>query len=117
MLFPRIHCPVEAKASVSRNLPIPREHTGTVSNGVKAGYDTVKTGVTKAGKAAYSYASSADNIVFKNFNPVLRGAGSTATTDALTKGGKFAMGTNIVDIGTDLVTDSQYYDATKYSNQ
>lgn len=90
---------------------------GTVSNGVKAGYDTVRTGVTKAGKAAYSYASSADNIVFKNFNPVLRGAGSTATTDALTKGGKFAMGTNIVDIGTDLVTDSQYYDATKYSNQ
>ena len=113
-----------AKTAGSRIVSGAKAIPGTVSNGVKSvgagvktGYTTVKNGVTKAGKAAYSYASSADNIVFKNFNPVLRGAGSTATTDALTKGGKFAMGTNIVDIGTDLVTDSQYYDATKYSNQ
>lgn len=113
-----------AKTAGSKIVSRAKALPGTVSNGVKSvgagvktGYTTVKNGVTKAGKAAYSYASSADNIVFKNLNPVLRGAGSTATTDAITKGGKLAMGTNIVDIGTDLVTDPQYYDATKYSNQ
>lgn len=66
----------------------------------------VKTGVKNAGTAVVNYAKSPNNIVYKNFNPVVTG-----------KYGKFATGAAVVNIGSDIATNGNAYNPATYSNQ
>ena len=66
----------------------------------------VKTGVKNAGTAVVNYAKSPNNVIYRNFNPVVTG-----------KYGKFATGAAVVNIGSDIATNGNAYNPATYSNQ